>query len=236
MVSGVTSQAGVTPFLCPKKILGNGRGPRQSPFSRKFSAPCLKRLPPHVLLFCLTPCAGFAAEATGSSPAGQPTAPPAFHPVSAQIAAAVTASVPKYTPPPPTPAKAPPAPGSTEGIILLPKMTVTDSKVPAPTDWELLSSQGRAAYLKKRFAGYVGLGSGADAVDESKPNAAMQLMRDEKRQENLGWMKETLDTSLLAGEDKASAKKLKKEMQQALYRAYDWRTEELDQAYNNGRR
>lgn len=196
----------------------------------------MKRLPPHVLLLCLTACFGFAAEVAAPALADLPKATPDFHPVSTRIAAAITESVPKYTPPPPTPAKPAPAPGSTEGIILLPKMTVTDAKAPAPTEWEMLSSQGRAAYLKKRFAGYVGFGSGADAVDESKPNAATQLMRDEKRQENLGWMKETLDASLLAGEDKASTKKLKKEMQQALYRAYDWRTEALDKAYNNGRR
>lgn len=196
----------------------------------------MKRLPPHVLLLCLAPCCGSAAEAVAaSSPA--PAASPTFHPVSAQIVAAVTASVPRYTPPPPAPAQPAPAPGSTEGIIFLPKMTVTDSKAPAPAEWDMLNSYGRAEYLRKRFRGYVPPGSSANATDESKPNAALQMMRDEKRRENLGWMKDTLDAATLAGDkDKKAAKQLKDEMQQALYRAYDWRTEALDKAYNNGRR
>ncbi|MBS0631100.1 MAG: hypothetical protein JSS11_04245 [Verrucomicrobia bacterium] len=184
----------------------------------------MKRLPPHVLWLLLTPCAGLAAD-----PA------PGFHPVSARITAAVAESVPKYTAPPSAPAVATPAPGSTEAIILLPAMIVSGAKPPAASDWLFLSNEGRAAYLKKHFAGYVAPGSSANAIDESAPNAAMQMMRDEKRQENLGWMKDTLGAALMVG-DKAAAKKLKKEMQQALYRAYDWRTEELDKAYNNGRR
>lgn len=227
----------MAPFLCPEYPWERRRAAAVSFSAATSPPPRLNRPLPHALLLCLAPCAGFAADVpaertTATPPAARALATPS--PISAAIHDSLPHYQPAPTPPPSQPASAY-ASGSTEAIILLPKMTVDGSKIPTPGEWQILTPAGKAAFLKKHFAGYVKWGSDADAVDESKPNAGMQLLRDEKRQENLGWMKDTADAALLVG-DKEETRKIKKEMQQALYRAYDWRTEALDRAYNNDRR
>ncbi len=153
-------------------------------------------------------------------------------PLSSHISAAIRAGLPAYAPHAPTPEKSP-APGSTEAIVFLPKVVVHGSKVPDGSEWQMLSPLGKADYLRKRYPGFVV--PGGDPLTESTPNYASQMRRDDVRKENLAAMEDTVEIYRVTGDLKRS-KELKEEMQRALIRAYDWRTERLDRAYNNDRR
>ena len=153
-------------------------------------------------------------------------------PLSTHISAAIRAGLPAYSPPPP-PTTTTIVPGSTEDIVFLSKVVVNGSKVPGEGEWQMLSKVGHAAFLKKRFPGFVV--PGADPLTENTPNYASQMQRDEVRKENLRALEDTVDLCRVAGDLKRS-KELKEELQRALIRGYDWRTERLDRSYNNDRR
>ena len=206
-----------------EKIAGNAGGTSQSLFCREIFRfrLNLSRYPRPLLLI---PYAGFSADAPAGSRGNTPT--------SAHILAAIVAGVPAYVPPAPSPA-ATPGPGSTEDIVFLPKVVVHGSKVPDGSEWQMLSAQGKAEYLKKLYPGFVV--PGRDPLDESVPNYAAQMHRDDVRKENLRAMEDAVNFCRSTGDLKRS-KVLKKEMQRALIHGYDWRTERLDRSYNNDRR
>ncbi len=148
------------------------------------------------------------------------------------ISVVIRAGLPTYAPPAPVP-EAVTAPGSTEGIIFLPKVVVHGSKPSGESEWQMVTLRGRAEYLKKRFPGFVVPGS--DPLTEHVPNYAAQMQHDEVRKENFRALEDTVNLLRATGDLKGS-KELKEEMQRVLIRGYDWRTERLDRSYNNDRR
>lgn len=109
---------------------------------------------------------------------------------------------------------------------------VREKRSPKGTAWEFLSGAGKADYLRKRYGAATLRG---DALDESVPNYAMQMRRDEERHIQLTELNDTADTLRLKHDPEAN-QKLRDEIQRAMQRGYDMKMEIMDKAVNHWRR
>jgi len=194
------------------------------------------RRPPRPLVFFIVPWLGYAAESP--APAEKKTAPKesrSGNAVSSHISEAIRARLPAFKPvPPPSPSAVDAvAVGNAEVPVILETMVVTEQKVPAMGEFQMLTMAGQTAYLQKQFPGAVV--PGGDPLTDVATNYASQMLRDKRRQEALGKWSEAV-TTLRGTGDLAGSKRLKEEMQRALIRTYDWRDERMDRSYNNDRR
>ncbi|MCX6956349.1 MAG: hypothetical protein NTV51_29800 [Verrucomicrobia bacterium] len=185
------------------------------------------RRSPRLLVLLLVPWLG-RAEETRSKPVRPGAA------VSSHISEAIRARLPAFKPPPPAPP--PDAAAAAEGgerpVILAP-VVVMEKKAPTMGEFQMLTKEGQAAYLRKQFPGMVL--PGGDPLTEAAPNYASQALRDKRRLEHLAKFGEAVETYRALG-DQGGSKRLKEEMQRALIRSYDWRDERLDRSVNNDRR
>jgi hypothetical protein len=174
---------------------------------------------PAVAFFTLTTLTVFSAENPRS------TATPS-------AASALRESLPTFASP--TPATKPATPkGEATSVVMMDPLIVTGPKLPTFREWQLLTKEQQAAFLKRRYPGAVV--PLADPMSETVPNYAATMLRDDTRQENLRDLQSTAELYRLGG-DAEGAKKIKLETQKSLIRRSDWRTEGMDRSYNNGRR
>ena len=153
--------------------------------------------------------------------------------MSTRFTQAIRAQLPEFKPAPPTPAPFVAAAETGDVPIILELVVVTEKKVPKMEEFQMLTKAGQTAYLQKLFPGAVVPLS--DPLDESTPNYAVQMLRDNRRKESQRTWGETVATLRATG-DEAGSNRLKEEVQRALTRSYDWRDERIDKSYNNGRR
>ncbi len=183
------------------------------------------------LVFLLTAAPGFAANKAGEPVADGSTRAPKPSILSPALKAVIRASLPNYAPPASLDTKAPEA-ADTANVVFLVPMIVTDQRLPAATDWDMLSDYGRADYLKQHYKGATVPGA---ELTESAPNYAMLMHREDVRLQRLKELDDITIDSRLA-KDPEGTKKLKSEIQRAQFRRNDPLTEAMDKSYNNNRR
>lgn len=170
----------------------------------------------------LATCAGTAAGAEPAHPANG---------LSGRIAAAVREGLPEFAPVKERPPE--PAVAGDEDVVLMPKMIVRERKVPRLVPRELLTKDGLAAELRKRYPG-ASL-PGQDPLDSTIPNyAALQLREDERRAALSEWNDIAARVGRAAGREAGG--RLRSEIEGAFRRRPDALTEAMDKSANNGRR
>lgn len=188
--------------------------------------PCLRL---SVLAFSLTAYLCVAADEENDSGGGDDSVRSRASPISPRLSAAIRAKLPDYEPAPPTPEKE--AMDMTDVVVLEP-VVVTKGRAPSVEEWDLLSEEGRKAYLKERYKGATIPGA---AQTEIVHNYAMLMHREDVRKQRLSELDDAADTYRVTGYPD-DWKDLKKEILKARMRPKDIRAESMDRSYNNDRR